>query len=453
MDFVQTTLDGESVKIINITGSEKNTSIAYVDSSNNLKVKIKPVDWSLSQSLSTSASVDDSGSVYTTSAGSVVLSDYPTIAGNLVFDTPNLRNAIFDTIGGVSSCTMLFDGDSHTAGVGCGLGGSVNNLSGAEPYIISSIVEKLLKSNGVPAINNSIFGTKGIDVALSAYDPRIKQTGTWVQGAHSGLLGANTWKSTVAGSTMEFAPTNIWNECNVYYLKDTGLSGVLTLSAANATSVSANLNGSATFGIATLTKSVVDTSPVKITVTSAMSTFGGINGIVCKDTTKTNLNMINIAAGGAKIADKISSAATYASLFAINKLSACCVFVDMLHNDIATTTSLSAWLADWTKYIVNLKTNTPNVDIIVYTGFPGFTSAFYTANLDLWVNSLSALLATYSINFFDWRYFGLDFAKLQSLGYINNNTDWNHGNKRWSVAKGSKVASDIIDITKVRKQN
>ena len=59
MDFVQTTLDGESVKIINITGSEKNTSIAYVDSSNNLKVKIKPVDWSLSQSLSTSASVDD----------------------------------------------------------------------------------------------------------------------------------------------------------------------------------------------------------------------------------------------------------------------------------------------------------------------------------------------------------------------------------------------------------
>lgn len=55
MDFVQTTLDSESVKIISITGSEKNTSIAYIDSSGNLKVKVKPVDWSMSQSLSTSA--------------------------------------------------------------------------------------------------------------------------------------------------------------------------------------------------------------------------------------------------------------------------------------------------------------------------------------------------------------------------------------------------------------
>lgn len=61
MDFVQTTLDGESVKIINVTGSEKNTSIAYIDSSGNLKVKIKPVDWSLTQSLSTSAIPSTSG--------------------------------------------------------------------------------------------------------------------------------------------------------------------------------------------------------------------------------------------------------------------------------------------------------------------------------------------------------------------------------------------------------
>jgi len=45
MDFVQTTLDGEQVKIINVTGSDKNTTIAYIDSSNNLKVKVKPVSW------------------------------------------------------------------------------------------------------------------------------------------------------------------------------------------------------------------------------------------------------------------------------------------------------------------------------------------------------------------------------------------------------------------------
>lgn len=45
MEFVQTTLDGELVKIINVTGNEKNTSIAYIDSNNNLKVKIKAVTW------------------------------------------------------------------------------------------------------------------------------------------------------------------------------------------------------------------------------------------------------------------------------------------------------------------------------------------------------------------------------------------------------------------------
>src|SRR5574343_636594 len=55
MDFVQTTLDGELVKILNLTGSEKNTSIANIDSSNILKVKVKPIDWSLTQSLSTSS--------------------------------------------------------------------------------------------------------------------------------------------------------------------------------------------------------------------------------------------------------------------------------------------------------------------------------------------------------------------------------------------------------------
>lgn len=71
MDFVQTTLDGESVKIINVTGSEKNTSIAYIDSGNNLKVKVKPVDWSLTQNLSTS-SVSTGANV--TSGGNYVFS-------------------------------------------------------------------------------------------------------------------------------------------------------------------------------------------------------------------------------------------------------------------------------------------------------------------------------------------------------------------------------------------
>ena len=61
MDFVQTTLDGESVKVINVTGSEKNTSIAYVDSFGNLKVKVKPVDWTAQASYGTSASNVTSG--------------------------------------------------------------------------------------------------------------------------------------------------------------------------------------------------------------------------------------------------------------------------------------------------------------------------------------------------------------------------------------------------------
>lgn len=52
---ITTNLDGEQVTILNVTGNETSQSIVYIDSSNNIKVKNKPLDWSRKSTFATSA--------------------------------------------------------------------------------------------------------------------------------------------------------------------------------------------------------------------------------------------------------------------------------------------------------------------------------------------------------------------------------------------------------------
>lgn len=60
---IQSTLNGENVTIINITGDSKNQNIVYIDQNNNLKVLNEPLDWTRQKTIDGSGNSIQSDSI------------------------------------------------------------------------------------------------------------------------------------------------------------------------------------------------------------------------------------------------------------------------------------------------------------------------------------------------------------------------------------------------------
>lgn len=127
------------------------------------------------------------GTVY---AWSETLGRYVAQSDATPFPLAKLARKIANQRSGASTANikLCFDGDSHTAGVGCGSGGGSYNLNNAAPYTHSAIVGRLLAAQGFNVYSDAWFGAKGTGIALNAYDPRFALTGTWMRDRSSARL-------------------------------------------------------------------------------------------------------------------------------------------------------------------------------------------------------------------------------------------------------------------------
>lgn len=363
------------------------------------------------------------------------------------FPLAKLARKIANQRSGASTANikLCFDGDSHTAGVGCGSGGGSYNLNNAAPYTHSAIVGRLLAAQGFSVYSDAWFGAKGTGIALNAYDPRFALTGTWdarqVVGAS---LGSGVYGTATVGATMVFTPNGAWDTCDVYTVRDTSMAGAVAISAAGATTQSVGFQGTAGWIKTTLTKSSPSTGAITITVTTGMDSYAGINGIVCRDSTKPGVEILNTAAGGATWAmnNKVSKPYSHGSARAT--LAPDVLLVDMIHNDLKANTPLAAWLASWQTFVNAHKATS---DILVYVGFPGSDSRFATV-MPSWIDALRAQLAVDGINLFDWRnLYGQTYAEANAAGLTN---DVDHGNKPASALRASKMAQDLLSALGTR---
>ena len=334
---------------------------------------------------------------------------------------------------------LCFDGDSHTAGVGCGSGGGSYNLNNAASYTPSAIIGRLLAAQGFNVYADSWFGAKGTGIPLSDYDPRFAFTGTWTARQIVGAsLGSGVYGSANIGDTMVFTPNGAWDTCDVYTVRDTSLVGAISIAASGATTQNVSFGGTNGWIKTTLTKATPSTGAITITVTTGMDIYAGVNGIVCKDSTKPGLEVLNTSAGGATWAMNNKTTRTYSHGSARTTLAPDVLFVDMLHNDLKANTPLATWLASWQTFV---NAHKATADIVVYVGFPG-SDARFVSIMPAWIDALRAQLAADGINLFDWRnLYGQTYAEANAAGLTN---DVDHGNKPASALRAAKMAQDLL---------
>ena len=264
-------------------------------------------------------------------------------------------------------------------------------------------------------------------------------TGTWNERQIVGAsLGSGVYGSANIGDTLVFTPEGAWDVCDVYTIRDTSLLGQISIAATGATTQNVGFTGAAGWIKTTLTKSSPSTGAITITVTTGMDIYAGVNGIICRDSTKPGFEVINTAAGGATwtMNNKVSKPYSHGS--ARTTLAPDVIFVDMLHNDLKANTPLATWLASWQTFVNAHKAAS---DIVVYVGFPGSDSRF-VSTMPSWIDALRAQLAVDGINLFDWRnLYGKTYAEANAAGLTN---DVDHGNKPASALRAAKMAQDLL---------
>jgi hypothetical protein len=195
-------------------------------------------------------------------------------------------------------------GDSKTAGVGTGFGGSDTGqfrfASSKGPRLA-----QVLSARGLPAIAESMWGDAGTSaVPASQYDPRRSGFSGWTQaGGVGGDGGIGGTMSTTTGTTPgTFTPSIPVDRVRVYFKQGEGNVTTATASVTVDGGASlATLPGGSTPGYTRGSQIIIPTlASHAISVTPAGSAPFYLAGMVAWDSTKPSIDIANIAVSGVK---------------------------------------------------------------------------------------------------------------------------------------------------------
>lgn len=337
MDFVQATLDGETVNIVNITGSEKNTSISYVDSSGNLKVKVKPLDWSLAQSLSTSSTQLN---IY---SNGIIQTDGLLQLNGVDRSFNNLRKALSRARIGGGNARIVLVGDSTVTGMGARLGGT--EVSACRSKSIGKHMADLSQQTlYLPGNRDSFFGygviTNGSDYTnYNAYDPRIVLSGAIGYDSVGGTLGAGPFKMTSAGQTLKFTPDNPFTHSRIYSINNQASFGSANVLVDNVFTGNV-LSGVGGTGLSIRTIAVSGSS---ITISALENKTFDLIGIETWNANKPGISILEAGWAGSFMSNMASSANPYNHAKILASLSADCIIIKCSTNDCIAPTSKESY--------------------------------------------------------------------------------------------------------------
>ena len=223
-------------------------------------------------------------------------------------DTLAFRAMLAGVLAG-TSCTLVTEGDSTTAGVGAGTSG----ITGAFANTYSSVLAAQLAAAGYNANNDAIFGSQfvsGTATPYSSYNPKLSLTGAWAVNTAL-VLGYQPWTVTASGAKFTALwGSRVFNAVDVYYIQFAS-NGTVNASVDGGATIQ-NIDMSGTSGpVRKVTVPVPRGAHASFDLTTTSASAVYIIGVVPRDTTVGEINIIQCGFSGAVTASQATTTNQY----------------------------------------------------------------------------------------------------------------------------------------------
>ena len=330
---------------------------------------------------------------------------------------PHFRKCAANVRAGNGRCTVAMVGDSTTRSQGAGTGGGGNVLAIPRGYAVG--LTQTLNAMGLPAQDNSFFGSIYTASIANAADPRLTLTGTWDNSGSPITYGGVWWHTSTAGDTESFRPTQPVDTFVVYFLMGS-TGGSFTI----------NINGGSTlFTPSTTNASFVVGSQV-VTTTRGLNTINLSNvsgnlwilGIKAYDSTQSAVDILDGGAGGAAVSDwsSVWSSTSWSAYNLLNTYAPDLTVIDLGINDwIASpgTGPSSAWITEYESIITSAQALG---DVVLVVPVPSQTSYQFAtaANQLAYRNQIIAEGVKFGVPVVDETYRFVSWTSMNALGEV-----------------------------------
>lgn len=299
------------------------------------------------------------------------------------------RKAVANVRSGAGRGTVVVIGDSTSMGAGAGDSGTAA-LTNAYPYSFPSQLAPLLNATVPTSFQNIFGGQAGAGVlTYTAYDTRVTFGTGWTTSGGATLGSTFFAYTNGSASKLTFTPSASFTRIKVWYYQNTG-QGTLTVDVDGGASLGTiNTSGSSLYTSQTFT-CAAGTHTINLTAGNNGSLF--IGGVVVWTAATPAIDLI-LAGGYGTIASSWAAPTTaFSPRTALQALAPDLTIYDLTINDSNAGTNVAAYKASMELLIQAAQVSG---DVVLMVGPPSNTTAATDGTLDLYVQALEQLAATY----------------------------------------------------------
>ncbi|MFG1247261.1 GDSL-type esterase/lipase family protein [Xanthobacter flavus] len=347
--------------------------------------------------------------------------------------------ALAKVVAGSGRAKVLFVGDSTDAGYGsAGAGTALQSAS------VPSQLAKRLKALGVPAQDNSFFGTNNLPAAYSAYNPRLVRGTGWVEAGLSNYsLGAACWKcdSPNTGS-LAFTISDYTDTADIYYLRGSG-TGTFTVNVdGGSTLATVNTNGA--FGLIKQTASFARGANHVLNMQRSAGNSIYIPIAVMYDSTVAAVEVYNAGWSGALTADIANVTNPWSSANAVAVVAPDLTIINCLINSWTLNAgtpqeSIAVAMANIQTVITKAKLSG---SALLVGPIPSDVSKNTVAGQQAYIAALKDLAATNNCAFVDRTLAFIDYTTANAAGLM---ADVAHGNAAGYAMCAQQLAGILLN--------
>jgi lysophospholipase L1-like esterase len=225
-------------------------------------------------------------------------------------NTAHLRAAVARVLAGTGTAKVALVGDSTT--MGAYASGVIH--AGNKPIAYPAQLAKILAAKGIPATNDSWFGTGNVTPATAAGYTAYNAAVTFpVAGFAPGSipgLGAFAMASTTNGATLAFAPTIAFDTIDIYFLGGVP-AGTFNVNVDGGASLQlVTPGGTHTVQVVTITGVALATHTINIVTASASPTF--IAGMAVRASATKRVEVYNMGWSSVEVLNPGNASISYA---------------------------------------------------------------------------------------------------------------------------------------------
>lgn len=263
---------------------------------------------------------------------------------------PKWRPKLAGVLAKTGRAKILCVGDSTTAGLGAGSGGTTNS-TGARQNSYPDFLGARLNALGIPTTLGS-FGGYGNDTGNAAYDARVSYGAGW--SSSGSTIGGGLIANSSTTNPISFTPAETFDTIDLYFLSFTN-NGTFTVNVDGGAAAATINSGASNVGY---TKQTVTVARGTHTINIARNGTGGIVYLLLVDTydsTKPAVSIINVGKSGSTSNSWVDTSLAWSTLTMIGNLAPDLTILDLGINDAIQSVALATYTANMQTVIAKAK--------------------------------------------------------------------------------------------------